>query len=146
MKQLLIMLLLIPALCRSQADSAKVTVSNVVIKAKDMYYIKFFLPDNNRNENLDSTINRIERTTSPGNNTDVTINSIERRVWREVYSTLYSQMPAWHGDVQKRVRAALILINDPWLNDKIPKDETEINTGYDNIVVVGKKMAKKEND
>lgn len=146
MKKFLLILLLLPALCRGQVDSAKVTVNNVVIKAKDMWYVLVNLPKTNRNEVLDSTIRARSRANNLGNNDDVTINGIERRVWREVYQTLYVQPHAHMGNVVKRVHDAILLINDVWLNDKVPKDEVSMNTVYDSQVDVGKKIAKKEND
>lgn len=146
MKYILIILFLVPILSYGQADSSRVTVSNVVVKAKDLWFVYSTLVKKNRNEDLDSTIKAKARPTTPNDNNDVTINNIERRVWREVYQTLTTDVIAYSGGVQKRVHDALLLINDVWLNDKIPKDDSSVTDIYDARVSVGKKLAKKEND
>ena len=145
MKLLFILALIIPLAACSQ-DSTKVTVDNVVIKAKDLWYIYTNLPRNNRNEKLDSIIKAKARPNTPSDNSDVTVSGIERRVWREVYSSLLTDPVAYFGNVQKRVHDAILLINDVWLNDKVPKDESPINDVYNARVDSGKKLAKKEAD
>jgi hypothetical protein len=147
MKKILFILMIVAATACYSQDSAKIVLNNVVLKAKDLAWIKVYLEKSNRNEALDSIINRVYRTTNPGNNNDVTVSGIERRVWRDVLYMLSGQSVALLNEVYKRVHDALLLINDVWMNDKISRDEGAAKlSNYDPIVDLGKKLAKKEID
>lgn len=131
----------------AQIDSGKVVLNNVVVKAKDLAYIKVFLDNSNRYEKIDSLINSVYRTTNPGNNNDVTISGVERRVWRGILNLVYLHPAALQNEVYKRFKEALVLTSDVWIVDKIAKDEAGAKTtDYDPLVDTGKKMARNEID
>lgn len=146
MKYILLILILAPLISFSQVDSGKVTVNNVVVKAKDLAFVLLFLDRTNKNEDIDSTIKRVYRLTSPADNADVTVNSIQRRIWRDVLNYLYNNLNAVQNNNYKRVHDAVLLIADSWLTDKINRDENVSKDLNDTMITNGKKLAKKEVD
>jgi hypothetical protein len=145
MKILLLFLLSIPILSYSQQDSGKVLVNNVIVKAKDLAYYRLYMERNNKTEDLDSIIKKTYRSVDPADGADVTVNGIERRVWRDMIIYLYSDVRSVQQNRYKRIHDALLLINDSWITDKITKNELSEKLADDNVVSSAKLDAKKQN-
>lgn len=146
MKKLIYLLFLTPIISQSQVDSAHTVVNNVVIKAKDLAFYRLYMEKSNKTEDLDSIIRLKYRSLDPADNTDITVNGIQRRVWRDMLNVLYYNVQALQSNRYKRIHDAILLINDAWLTDKITRDEAAAKDIDDNLISVGKKDAKKQND
>jgi hypothetical protein len=145
MKSFFLLLLIVPTLSYSQ-DSAHTVVNNVIVKARDLAFYRLYMEKGNKTEDLDSVIKSKYRSLDPADNADITVNGIQRRVWRDMLNVLYSNVQALQSNRYKRVHDAILLINDPWLNDKITRDEAAAKDIDDTLITAAKKDAKKQND
>lgn len=131
--------------CLSQIDSGKVKIS-LQIQARDCEYIAAAaFEKSNKFEPIDSVLKSKFRVASPpADNTNVTVDSIEVRVYRTIMQILRDDVKAVHKNVYKRLNDALTANGNVWIIDKINKDFKIIDDPYDIVRLLGRKYLRKE--
>lgn len=144
MKKLLSFLPVFIAFASFGQDSSKTKI-NVTIQARDVEYIGFFAGAQNRYEDLDSTMKALFRVTNtPTGNTNVTINSVEARVWLDIYRRLVTEVTALQQNVHSRIETALRVVNNVWLTNKLDNQVNTFNNNYQDLRQHGRNRLKKE--
>lgn len=139
MKYLLTFLgLFISAISFSQVDSSRSKIS-LSITAKDCEYVVKTFEKSNKFEDLDSTLKKKFRGASPpSNNNNVTIDSVEVRVYRSIMQMLRDDVVAVQNNVYKRISDLLIANGNAWIIDKLSKDLQVVSDQYDQIRTIGR--------
>lgn len=119
MKKIIFILLLIPALAKSQADSSQTTIS-VTLQRRDLGYLLNLTGHLPIFEDLDSVIKTKYRPTPPATpTTNVTIAGIKVRAWYSILLMLTYDPYATNSLILSRITTACQVPANVWLNHKI---------------------------
>lgn len=134
--------------CFSQLDSSKSKIS-VTLVGKDVKYISLMFEKINQHEDIDSICKSKFRVQNPpNNNASVVIDSIEQRVWLHFVTRLSFDPLALHpaNNVFSRVDAAVRLSGGAWIINKLNRSLSDIDSRYTDILSIGNKYLKKQED
>lgn len=146
MKHTIFILLFIPLLSKSQNETS---IISVVIQARDCEYIGYFTGQEDRYEDIDSSLKSKFRPaeSAPSGTTNVTVGGATARSWFEIAYRLRREAAAVNGNNTPftRIDAVLRAVNNPWLTGKLDQDTSDWDaTGYTNNRTAGRKRLKRE--
>lgn len=129
------------------ADDSSRSKISVTINAKDCEYIALLFDNSNKYEDIDSiTRSKFRVASPPTGNTNVTIDSIEQRVWLDIDNRLAGDYIALTNNVFKRVDDAIRLAGGTWIINKLNRAVTDRGDEFDLRRQIGRKYLRKQED
>jgi hypothetical protein len=150
MKKILLAVLVLSALTSdAQIDSAKLKPT-VVLQARDCEVILYYTQEGRKKlQDLDSVLLSKWRppATNPTGTTNVTIDSVEARVWNEVLEIFASNPCLITENSFSRLQSALSSTGHSWLTAKIVKQALALNDAWaEQIRKSGRQYGRKEDN